>query len=165
MNLFRCFAVAAVCGLPLAGSIAAQSPRPVTIDDLMALRTINDVKISPAGDRVAYVVSAPSVARNAHEPELYVMPSDGGTAIRVSPQSRIFSPALPAPRLRWSPDGERVSFLALVDGRPQVQVVRPSGGPTTNLTAAPEGVSHQSSRNLIGSNQTGAMFASKRGAS
>ena len=141
MNLFRCFAVAAVCGLPLAGSIAAQSPRPVTIDDLMALRTINDVKISPAGDRVAYVVSAPSVARNAHEPELYVMPSDGGTAIRVSPQSRIFSPALPAPRLRWSPDGERVSFLALVDGRPQVQVVRPSGGPTTNLTAAPEGVS------------------------
>ena len=39
----------------------AQSPRRVTIDDLMALRTINDVKISPAGDRIAYTVSTPSL--------------------------------------------------------------------------------------------------------
>jgi hypothetical protein len=31
----------------------AQAPRKVTIDDLMALRTINDVKISPTGDQIA----------------------------------------------------------------------------------------------------------------
>ena len=53
----------------------AQVPRRVSIDDLMSLRTINDVKISAAGDRVAYTVSTPSVARNAHEAALFVIPS------------------------------------------------------------------------------------------
>ena len=57
-------------------SASAQAPRRVTIDDLMALRTINDVKISPSGDRVAYTVSTPSVERNAHEAALFVMPVD-----------------------------------------------------------------------------------------
>src|SRR6187397_2752640 len=51
--------------------------RRVTVDDLMQLRTIVDVKISPDGSRVAYVVSRPSVERNAHEPELFVVPSAG----------------------------------------------------------------------------------------
>ena len=34
----------------------AQGGKKVTIDDLMALRTINDVKISPAGEQIAYTV-------------------------------------------------------------------------------------------------------------
>ena len=54
-----------------------RSPRKrVTIDDLMALRTINDAKISPSGDQIAYTVSTPSVPRNAHEPALFVIPAD-----------------------------------------------------------------------------------------
>jgi hypothetical protein len=53
----------------------AQSQKKVSIDDLMALRTINDVKIAPAGDHVAYTVSTPSVPRNAHEAALFVIPA------------------------------------------------------------------------------------------
>ena len=56
----------------------------MTIDDLMALRTINDVKISPSGDRVAYTVSTPSVERNAHETALFVIPATGGTPKRLA---------------------------------------------------------------------------------
>ena len=80
----------------------------MTIDDLMALRTINDVKISPAGDQVAYTVSTPSVERNAHEAALFVIPATGGTPKRLAETTRIFTPALPAPRLRWLPDGRRL---------------------------------------------------------
>lgn len=118
-NICR-FAALAIAGAAMTWAVSAQQPRRVTVDDLMALRTINDVKISPAGDRVAFVVSTPSVARNAHEAELYVVPVAGGTPVRVAPEARIFVPALPAPRLRWFPDGGRVSFLGLADGRPQV---------------------------------------------
>ena len=97
----------------------AQAPRKVTIDDLMSLRTINDVKISPAGDRVAYTVSTPSVARNAHEAALFVIPSSGGTPTPLAQTYRIFSPALPAPRVRWRPDGQSLSVLvAEKTGRP-----------------------------------------------
>lgn len=121
--------------------VAGQSPKRVTVDDLMGLRTINDVKISPAGDLIAYVVSTPSVARNAHEPELYVMPATGGAPLRLAADTRIFAPALPAPRLRWAPDGETISFLAVADGRPQVFSVKAGGGAATAVTSAAEGVS------------------------
>jgi dipeptidyl aminopeptidase/acylaminoacyl peptidase len=121
-------------------AVAASAPAPVTVDDLMALGTIVDVKISPDGARVAYVVSTPSVARNAHEPALFVVPATGGPSASVAPEARIFTPALPAPRLRWSPDGASLSFLALADQRPQVFAVPAEGGRARALTSAPDGV-------------------------
>ena len=115
--------------------------RPVSVADLMGLSTINDVEISPAGDLVAYTVSTPSLAANAHETALFVVPAGGGTSEQLAADARLFVPALPAPRLRWSPDGARLSFLALADNRPQIFAVARSGGPAGALTAAPEGVS------------------------
>jgi hypothetical protein len=38
--------------------------RPIAVDDLMQLRSINEVRISPAGDLVAYVASVPSLPKN-----------------------------------------------------------------------------------------------------
>jgi len=122
-------------------AVSAQAPRRVTIDDLMALRTINDVEISPSGDRVAYTVSTPSVERNAHEPALFVMPSTGGTAKRLAESHRIFTPALPAPRLRWLPDGQTVSMLVAGTSGPQVLTVNPETNAATVVTSAPAGVS------------------------
>ena len=40
-----------------------QDKKPVTLDDLFRLTSIVDVKISPQGDRVAYVTSKPFMAR------------------------------------------------------------------------------------------------------
>ena len=132
-------AVALTCGATLIAG--GQGPRRVTVDDLMGLRTINDVEMSPSGDRIAYVVSTPSVVSNNHEPALFVIPTDGGNPTRLASETRIFVPALPAPRLRWAPDGTRISFLALAGNRRQVFVVDVAGGPAQSLTSAPEGVS------------------------
>ena len=60
------------------------APQAVTVDDLMALRSIVDVKIAPDGTRVAYAVSTPSVPRNRHETALFVVPASGGAATRVA---------------------------------------------------------------------------------
>jgi dipeptidyl aminopeptidase/acylaminoacyl peptidase len=135
--------VVLACGLaPLQGrSQPSGTPRLVTIDDLMALSTINDVEIAPAGDRIAYTVSTPSLASNTHETRVFVVAAAGGDAMRLAEDAKVFVPALPAPRLRWSPDGTRVTFLGLGDGRPQVFAVAASGGPARALTHAPEGVS------------------------
>jgi dipeptidyl aminopeptidase/acylaminoacyl peptidase len=117
---------------------AAQAPRKVTIDDLMALSTINDVKISPAGDQVAYSASTPSVERNAHETAVFVVPAGGGTPQRLAANYRIFTPSLPAPRLRWLPDGVTLSMLVADKTGPQVLTAR--GDITAIVTAAPQGV-------------------------
>ena len=47
-----------------AGAAAAH---PVTVADLMGLRSISDVRISPDGRQVAYVVSRPSLEKDEHE--------------------------------------------------------------------------------------------------
>ena len=43
---------------------AAQPKPPISVDDLMKLRSIVDVQMAPDGTRVAYVVSTPNLARN-----------------------------------------------------------------------------------------------------
>ncbi len=119
--------------------VGAQSFRKVTIDDLMALRTINDVKIAPEGNLIAYTVSTPLVARNAHEAELFVIPAAGGSPKRLAESYRVFAPALPAPRLRWRPDG-RISALVAEKTGPQVLSIKADNTAAEIVTAAPLGV-------------------------
>jgi dipeptidyl aminopeptidase/acylaminoacyl peptidase len=137
----RSIFVAACAALFAASAAARQVPaRSVTVDDLMRLRTIVDAKISPDGQRVAYVVSQPSVERNAHETELFVVSSAGGAPQRLPLDVRIFTPALPAPRLRWTPDSAAIGFLAVAEGRPQVHRIAVAGGASERVTNSPFGV-------------------------
>ena len=57
---------------------AGQSRKPITVDDLMTLRSIADVRIAPQGERVAYVVATPSLTRNQHVAALFLVASSGG---------------------------------------------------------------------------------------
>jgi dipeptidyl aminopeptidase/acylaminoacyl peptidase len=112
----------------------------VTVDDLMRLRSIVDVRISPDGAQVAYAVSTPSLERNAHEAALYVVATGGGgPARRLAEETRVFTARLPTPKVRWSPDGASISFLGLAGDKPQVFAVAASGGQARALTTAPEG--------------------------
>jgi dipeptidyl aminopeptidase/acylaminoacyl peptidase len=130
------FLTAATAALALAAG-----SRPVTVDDLMTLRAIVDVRISPDGERVAYVVSTPSLPKNEHEAALFVVPSGGGTPTRIAEAVRIFNVPVPRPQLRWSPDGSMLSVLGFSGSRPQVFGIPTTGGAPRALTAAPEGVS------------------------
>lgn len=125
-------------------------PRPVTIDDLMRVRAMSDVRISPDGERVAYVVSEASFERNAYEPAIFVVSSSsvvsgfsrtGPEPVKLTSSTRIFNRPLPAARLKWTPDGKALSFLAWVGERPQVMTLPIAGGEPKQMTSAPEGVS------------------------
>src|SRR3989442_11074886 len=61
-----------VVGLLLALTGVSHAAK-VTVDDLMKLRFIADVSISPDGQHVAYVLSAPSIERAEHVAILYLM--------------------------------------------------------------------------------------------
>lgn len=114
-------AAAVVFALALASTgTRTASPRPITIDDEMKLRAIVDVRISPDGHTVAYVVSTPSLPKNEHEGSLYVVKADGGSPTRIGDAVRIFNAPVPRPQLRWSPDGAVISVVGFGEGRPQV---------------------------------------------
>jgi dipeptidyl aminopeptidase/acylaminoacyl peptidase len=137
-------AVAAAALFAAAPGSAPQTPaagrRPVTVDDLMALRAIVDARIAPDGSRIAYVVSTPSVAKNEHEAALFVVSADGGPPRRLGESTRIFNVPVPAPRLRWAPDGSAVGVIAMIDNRPQAVAIPVDGTAARRLTEAPEGV-------------------------
>ncbi len=118
----------------------AAAAHKVTVDDLMKLRALCDVKISPDGSRVAYIVSTPSFETDAHEGTLYVVPSKGGKPLRLTYVTRIFNQPLPTARLRWSPDGSLLSFVAYVHDVPQVMAMSVHGGEPWAVTSWKEGV-------------------------
>jgi dipeptidyl aminopeptidase/acylaminoacyl peptidase len=112
----------------------------VTVDDLMRLSVVSDVRISPDGNQVAYVVSTPSLETASHEAVLYRVSAAGGTPLRLTYHTRIFNKPLPSPWLRWSPDGSLLSFVAYVGDVPQVMAMSPRGGEPWALTSLKEGV-------------------------
>jgi Tol biopolymer transport system component len=118
---------------------SAQQKRPITVDDLMKLRSIVDVQIAPDGQKVAYVVSSPSLPKNEHEAALFVVPATGGAAMRLGETVRIFNIPTPRPQLRWSPDGSMLSVIGIEEGRPEVIGIPLSGAAPDALTKAPEG--------------------------
>lgn len=131
---------AAAATVLLFSPAAAAAPRKVTVDDLMRLRSINDVRISPDGAHVAYVVSQPSFEKDEHEAVLYLVSASGGEPTRLTYGTRIFNRPRPNPRLRWSPDGSRISFVAFANEQPQVFALDVAGGDARALTASPQGV-------------------------
>ena len=86
----------------------------------MKLRAIVDVRISPDGERVAYVVSTPSLPKNEHEAALFCRVRGRRRRPPLGEAVRIFNMPVPRPQLRWSPDGAAISVLGFDGGRPQV---------------------------------------------
>ena len=134
----------------LAGIVAVSSsllvaqrtnrPQAFTLDDEMAMRSIIDVRIAPNGQRVAYVVSTPSLTKNEHDAALFVVSSRGGPAEQIGTDVHIFNPTVPRPQLRWSPNGTSVSVIGLSANGPQVFAIPLSRGKARQVTTAPEGV-------------------------
>ena len=130
--------VGAAAALLAVVSAAGEGAR-VTVDDLMKVRSIQDVRISPDGESVAYVVTTPSLERNAHEPAIWIVPARGGAPRRIAEGAKIFGRNLPAARLRWSPDGASISFVGVAGEKPQVFAAPAAGGEAKAITSAAQG--------------------------
>lgn len=155
----------------LASGIRAQAqapPRPMTFDDIMAIRQVGFVALSPDGTLVAYSVSAwehPNAragdaapagdsAKSGTSPadtsrgdrhdlrsHLWLVPAAGGEFRQITFSER--GESQPA----WSPDGRSLAFLTargpvLGEDAPRAQIwVLPlEGGEAWQLTSAREGV-------------------------
>ena len=69
--------LAAMCGLLFALPLAA-GVKPVGVDDLMKIRNVVEARISPAGARVAYVISEINLAKNVADSDVWLVKTRGG---------------------------------------------------------------------------------------
>jgi dipeptidyl aminopeptidase/acylaminoacyl peptidase len=113
----------------------AQSKRPMTFDDLMAVKRIGDAQISPDGSRVAFVVADVDKSLNRSKRGVWAVPTSGGSPQQlITSDKNDFSP-------RWSADGKRIAFISTREGAPQIFVAGADGSNPRKITSVPEGVS------------------------
>ncbi len=118
------------------GSAIAQRPV-LTIDDQFLLERVGSPRISPDGVRIAYTIGTTDYDTNSSETRIWVVDRDGGAPIPMTGTgSSASSP-------RWSPDGQRLSFLSARDGgNTQVWALDlTTGGEAVQLTQIEDGVS------------------------
>ncbi|HEY6101994.1 MAG TPA: S9 family peptidase, partial [bacterium] len=110
--------------------------RPMTIDDLLALKWVSDPQVSPDGTRVVYVQKVIDRDADTYRSHLWIIPTAGGPAKQFTAGSH--GDSLP----RWSPDGRSIAFLSERGAPPgegkkpkQIYVIPADGGEARALTS------------------------------
>jgi len=112
-----------------------------TPDDVLKIKSISDVAISPDGKWVAYTVSVPREATDkagSAYKELYIASTQKeGQRPFITGKVRISSP-------KWSPDGKQLAFLTKRgdDANTQVWTIPMDGGEARAITKSESSVSY-----------------------
>ena len=147
--------IAFLCSLVsicLAVSLQAQTPcqpRPIQLEDLTNIVSLSDPQISPDGKSIVLVVSRQNFEEDRTDSELVLIDVATGTQrVLTYDRKHVGSP-------RWSPNGDRLAFVAVVpyvknkqnkddtqkrEDSPQVFVMSMNGGDAKKITNAPNGI-------------------------
>lgn len=107
---------------------AIGATRPLTLDDMFALRRLADPQISPDGRSVAYVVTTVDLAKNSSAATIWLAPTESGTPRQLTGGPK--NDRHP----RFSPDGKKILFESNRSGDWQLWVIDLAGGEARQLT-------------------------------
>jgi len=116
-----------------AAAPAAASAAP-TIDQLVELRRVQAVALSPDAALVAYVVRKANWDDNAFETEIWLADAKSRELRRLTSGKK--SSNAPA----FAPDGRQLAFVSDRSDKRQIYLIDPRGGEAEALTSAEEGV-------------------------
>lgn len=113
---------------------ALAQPRPIELDDYLAIRNVADLHVSADGRWIAYVVREVDAARDTRRATVWRVPATGG------PPQRLTAPDHSASQPRWSPDGRHVAFVSDRTRPAQVWLLPLDGGEPFRATDLKGGV-------------------------
>ncbi len=124
-----------IMGAAVAVTLAAttaEAKRPMTTDDLLAVKTVGDPQVSPDGERVVYVVSEIDKDAGKTNSSLWLVATSGGEPRRITTAPGTNN------HPRWSPDGETIAFVSSRGGASQIWLMPiADGGEARQLTKLP----------------------------
>jgi dipeptidyl aminopeptidase/acylaminoacyl peptidase len=92
----------------------SQSRRPITFTDLMKMRRLGDISISPDGRWVMYSATDVDLAKNTRTSHLWMVPITRG------PERALTASQAGESRGRFSPDGKQILFESAREGGQQI---------------------------------------------
>jgi dipeptidyl aminopeptidase/acylaminoacyl peptidase len=95
-------------------STFGQTKRPMTFEDMMAMKRLGETAVSPDGKWLAYSVTTVDLAKNAKTPELWLQKIEGGEPQKVGVAQAGDG------GVDFSADGKRILFTSSRDGSQQV---------------------------------------------
>ncbi len=106
----------------------------VQFADRTRMVNVSDPQLSPDGKSAVVLVSRPNLKDNRSDAELVLVDIATGAQRPLTSDRR----GLAQPR--WSPDGQRLAFLANAGEKRQVWLMSMAGGDARKLTDAPNGI-------------------------
>jgi len=112
----------------VSGYKPAAARRPMTFEDMMAMKRLGETAVSPDGKWLAYSVTTVNLGQNTKTPELWLQPIAGGEPQKMA----VAHPGDSGPQ--FAPDGHSVLFLSGRSGSQQVWLADfdPATGATSN---------------------------------
>lgn len=118
--------------------LAAQSRRPISFSDQLALKRQADARISPDGKSVAWVVTTVDREANRGKRSIHVVTTVGQPVGQTSTELITSSRNDDSPL--WSRDGRQIAFISSRDGSPQIFLADANGANQRRITDVPLGV-------------------------
>ena len=137
MTRLRILTALPLAWLILGGAAEGQARRAMTLVDLLDVPRLSDPRLSPDGRQVLYELAVADWEANRAISHIWRADADGGNTVQLTRgEDGETSP-------RWSPDGDRVAFIARrgTADTAQIHVLRNQGGEARPLTDHPTAVS------------------------
>lgn len=127
----KLFLILAICSARLL--FAQTGTEPVKVTDMLKIKQLGGVTISPDGSKVAFVVNniepdGDNKWEYKYVNQIYVVPADGSSA----PKQLTTRESANQPT--WSPDGKKLAFVRVTDGKSQIFLLSFDGGEPVQLT-------------------------------
>lgn len=129
--------IAFLLALALSVTVAAADKRPLTPQDLWAVKRLGSPALSPDGKTAVFTVQDWSIEKNKSTSSLWLVDVAGGTPRRLTN-----APASDGSPV-WSPDGTRLAFTSKRgdDEAASLYVMRTDGGEPEKILELPFGIS------------------------
>ena len=128
--------------LPVMAARAQSGRQPMSVTDMLKIKTVNNVTLTDDGTMAAFVVTAIEPEADSAKwdykyiNQLWVVSTEPGAV----PRQLTFSKE-GASQPAWSPDGKQLAFVRTADGKPQVFILSLAGGEPMQLTKSRYGAS------------------------
>jgi len=134
--IVRCVMLCALAGGVCCSTRAQEAKHAITFDGMIKLHRISEPQISPDGKAVVIVVARANLKDDRWDAEI-VLVDIATKQSRTVTQNRL---GVGSPR--WSPDGDRIAYVAQdASTKPQIFLLPMTGGDSIQLTHSKTGVS------------------------
>lgn len=107
-----------------------------TNTELMKLKRLSDMQLSPDGKWLLFTQSTPMLADNKFQKDIFLASTDGKTLTQLTKDAKTNVEA------RWSPDGSKIAFVSNRNGSFQAFIMDAKGKNPEQITTLENGVSN-----------------------